>query len=82
MKTFDLVKKILYQTAKLGPELEITDLTQLDELGLDSLDTFELVYCLEDELGISIDLSVLEKNPTIGSLCEGIDEIILNEVVS
>ena len=37
--------------------IAITETTTFDELGVDSLDTVELVMKLEDELGITIEMN-------------------------
>lgn len=50
---------------------EISSTATFEELGLDSLDTAELVMQIEDELGVSIELST-ELN-TIDKLAEYIE---------
>ncbi len=49
----------------------ITADTTLEELGIDSLETVEIMMELEDEFGIEITVSEIGK--TIGSLVEYID---------
>ena len=50
---------------------EITPDTTFESLGIDSLDTVEMVMDLEDDLGI--ELEVEEKIATFGELAEFID---------
>ena len=56
MTTFETIAKMLAETKDLDvneikPEMTFTD------LGLDSLDVAELVMNMEDELGVSIEIS-------------------------
>lgn len=68
--TIDKIKEVL------GDHLDtdtsaITADTTLEELGIDSLETVEIMMELEDEFGIEITVSEIGK--TIGSLVEYID---------
>lgn len=49
----------------------ITEDTTFDALGIDSLDTVEMVMQLEDDLGIEIELE--EKLSTVGELAKFIE---------
>lgn len=65
MMYFDMIAKIVSERtgcdiSKVKPESKFT------ELGIDSLDTVELLMSLEDELGIEIDLD--QKVETIDDL--------------
>ena len=51
----------------------ITRETTLEELGLDSLDTVELVMAFEEQFGISIEID--ENLRTIGDVADLIDNI-------
>lgn len=46
--------------------LEISETTSFDELGLDSLDTVELIMRIEEEFGVTIEMA--ENIKTIGDL--------------
>jgi len=46
----------------------ITMETSFEELGIDSLDTVEMVMKLEEELGIELDMSMSDKLVTVGDL--------------
>ena len=50
---------------------EITPETTLEDLGIDSLDTVEMMMNLEDKIGVEIELD--EKVATVGELVEYIE---------
>jgi len=52
--TFEKVSKVLADNRGIS-QSEITPDTTLEDLGLDSLDTFEIVMTLEEEFNITID---------------------------
>ncbi len=62
------IKEIVEE--KLGlDDVEITEATSFKEdLGVDSLDLFELVMALEEEFGIEIPSEDLEKLTTVGNV--------------
>ncbi|MBP3633585.1 MAG: acyl carrier protein [Oscillospiraceae bacterium] len=68
MEEFDMFEKIAnYLANQLDISAdEITADTTFESLGVDSLDTVEMVMDLEDELGIELELE--EKIATIGEL--------------
>lgn len=67
------VKEIIEE--KLGLDgVEITAETSFkDDLGVDSLDLFELVMALEEEFGTEIPSEDLEKITTVGAVIEYIE---------
>lgn len=68
--TFEKTAKILAEYKDIDVS-EITMDSTFEELGLDSLDTVEIVMSLEDEFGISIELDSGLK--TVRELVELID---------
>ena len=64
------VKEIIED--KLGLDgVEITEATSFkDDLGVDSLDLFELVMALEEEYGIEIPSEELESITTVGAVID------------
>ncbi len=62
---FEKIAKYLSEQMDIALE-DITPDTTLESLGIDSLDTVEMVMDLEDDLGI--ELEVEEKLATIGEL--------------
>ena len=55
---------------------EITRDSQFSDLGIDSLDTVEMLMNLEDKLGAEIELD--EKVSTVGELCDFIEKKLNN----
>ena len=62
---FEKIAKYLADQMDIAPE-EISPDTTFESLGIDSLDTVEMVMDLEDELGVELELE--EKIATIGEL--------------
>ena len=65
MATIDTVKEVLEENLDINPET-VNDDSTFDSLGIDSLDTVELLMNLEDKLGIEIELD--QKVETVGDL--------------
>ena len=66
----DKLTEIL-KTYKEDPNLVVTPETSFEDLGLDSLDTVELIMTVEDEFSVSIEPS--EELKTIGDLMKVIE---------
>ena len=62
---FEKIAKYLSEQMDISMD-EITPDTTFESLGIDSLDTVEMVMDLEDELGVELELE--EKVATIGEL--------------
>ena len=62
---FEKIAKYLSEQMDISVD-EITPDTTFESLGIDSLDTVEMVMDLEDELGVELELE--EKVATIGEL--------------
>lgn len=56
----------IFRDYKEDDALEISETTSFDELGLDSLDTVELIMRIEEEFGVTIEMA--ENIKTIGDL--------------
>ena len=70
MSTFDKVVEVLVD----AKDLEIGSITMestWDDLGLDSLDTVELVMNMEEAFGVSLEMS--EDMKTVGDVVKAID---------
>lgn len=64
------IKEILKDRLDVDSE-NITEETSFrDDLGIDSLDLFEMVLCLEDEYGIEVPTEELEKMKTVKDVTE------------
>jgi len=62
---FEKIAKYLAEQLDMSAD-EITAETTFESLGVDSLDTVEMVMDLEDELGVELELE--EKIATVGEL--------------
>ncbi len=51
---FEKLKKLIADNLEIEPDKITLDSSFRQDLGADSLETYELVYALEEELGISI----------------------------
>ncbi|MDY6351622.1 MAG: acyl carrier protein [Lachnospiraceae bacterium] len=62
----DLLKKIIADVLSVEPDDITSDTTFIDDLGADSLDVYQIIMAVEDELGIEIDENQAEKIRTVG----------------
>ena len=62
------IRNILYEQLDLDPEEVVPEASFKDDLGIDSLDLFELVMSLEDEYGFEIPAEDLSSLNTIGDV--------------
>lgn len=65
------VIQVVGETLDVADGVELTEDTNLKELGADSFDLLELVTALEDEFGLTLDDDV-EKIATIGQVVDAI----------
>lgn len=68
--TLDKVKKLLAEHLDMD-QSEITEKTTFDDLGIDSLDTVEILMEMEEEFGIEIALE--DNKNSVGALVKYID---------
>lgn len=69
MSVFERIVKLIREN--VSDAENITEDTTFESLGIDSLDTVEMVMQLEEELGIEIELD--EKITTVGELAKYIE---------
>ena len=60
------------QKYKGQPNLKVTTGTKFDELGLDSLDTIDLVMEIEEKMGVSIEMT--REIQTVGHIIDIIEK--------
>ena len=72
MATIDAIREILNENLDIDPA-DVTPEASLEDLGIDSLDTVEMVMELEDKLDMEIELD--KKVATIGELVDFIEEL-------
>ena len=68
---FEAIAKLIAERNECDVE-SITPDTKFADLGIDSLDTVEMLMNLEDEIGVEIELD--EKVETVGELAEVIEK--------
>ena len=68
----DKIKKIISNQLNV-PEDRITPETVLEELGVDSLDTLEMLMVFEDEFGIAISNEDAQQLKTVQDILDCID---------
>lgn len=68
---FEAIAKLIAERNECDVE-SITPDTKFADLGIDSLDTVEMLMNLEDEIGVEIELD--EKVETVGELAEFIEK--------
>ena len=67
---FDVLKKAIADVLSVD-EAEITmETTFIDDLGADSLDVFQIIMGIEDELKIEVDAEKAESIVTVGDAVE------------
>lgn len=67
---FEKLKVILAEHSDVDPS-EITEATTFESLGIDSLDTVEMVMEMEEDLGVELELD--EKVETVGDMVKFIE---------
>ena len=78
MNTFERLTALLERDFDVKPEAARADAT-LESLDIDSLRMIEIVFCIEDEFGISVTAEPAELRTrlrTFGDLAEYIDSLV------
>lgn len=70
MSVEDRMKKIISEVLGVEPEKITMDSHFVDDFGVESIDTIEMVAAAEEEFGIEIPLEDAEKNTTVGKTIE------------
>lgn len=66
---FEQLKKIIADVLSVDPE-EIKEDTTFDDLGGDSLDLYQIILEIQDQMGIEIDEEKASKISTVGEALE------------
>lgn len=72
---FDALKKVMANILGMDPNEIEMDMTFLNDLGADSLDVYQIVMGVEEELGITIPSEPLEKITTVREAVELIKSV-------
>lgn len=67
------LKKLIADNLEINTDGVTEDSSFKDDLGIDSLDLFELVMAMEEEFGIEIPTEELEKMSTVGEVINYIE---------
>ncbi len=72
-KTFDQVKQLIAEKMEVEPSKVTLDASFRKDLGADSLDTYELIYAIEEEMGITIPDEKANQFETVKDAVEYLD---------
>ena len=72
---FDALKKVMANILGMDPNEIEMDMTFLNDLGADSLDVYQIVMGVEEELGITIPSEPIEKIVTVREAIELIKSV-------
>lgn len=72
---FDALKKVMANILGMDPNEVEMDMTFLNDLGADSLDVYQIVMGVEEELGIAIPSEPLQKITTVREAVELIKSV-------
>ena len=72
-KTFDQVKQLIAEKMEVEPSKINLDASFRKDLGADSLDTYELIYAIEEEMGITIPDEKANEFETVRDAVEYLD---------
>ncbi len=73
---FDILRKVIADVLGVDPDEITEDTTFIDDLGADSLDVFQIIMGVEEELHIEVDSDLAEKIVTVGDAVELIKETV------
>ena len=80
-EVFEKVKKIIAEKLDIEEDKITMEASFRQDLGADSLDTYELIYALEEEMGIQIPDEKANEFETVGNAVEFI-KTVAKEVFS
>lgn len=76
-EVFDKIKPIIIEKLNIEDESKVTlDASFRKDLEADSLDTYELIYAIENELNIQIPDDKANEFSTVGDACEFLSTIV------
>lgn len=72
----DLLKKVIAEVLNVDEDEITTNTTFVDDLGADSLDVFQIIMGVEEELDIEVNVEEAEKIVTVGDAVELIKKTV------
>jgi acyl carrier protein len=72
-KSFNQVKDLIAEKMEVDPSKVTLDASFRKDLGADSLDTYELIYAIEEEMGITIPDEKANEFETVRDAVEYLD---------
>ena len=66
MNEFEILKRVIAEVLNVDKDEITKDTTFIDDLGADSLDVFQIIMGVEEELDIEVDNDEAEKIVTVG----------------
>ena len=66
----DLLKKVIADVLNVDPDEITEDTTFVEDLGADSLDLFQIIMGVGEELDVEVDTKEAEKIKTVGDAIE------------
>ena len=73
---FEKLKKIIAEVLNVDEEEITMETTFVDDLGADSLDVFQIIMGIEEELDIEVNVEEAEKIVTVGDAVELIKKTV------
>ncbi|MBQ7676622.1 MAG: acyl carrier protein [Lachnospiraceae bacterium] len=67
---FDLLKRIIAEVLNVDPDEITEETTFVDDLGADSLDIFQIIMGVEEELDVEVPADVADDIVTVGDAVE------------
>jgi acyl carrier protein len=72
--TFEKVKKIIVEKIEVEESAVTMEASLMQDLGADSLDTYELVFGIEEEFGVAVPEELAAEVQTVGDIVKFLEE--------
>ncbi|MBE5907286.1 MAG: acyl carrier protein [Lachnospiraceae bacterium] len=76
MNEFEILKRVIAEVLNVDKDEITKDTTFIDDLGADSLDVFQIIMGVEEELDIEVNSDEAEKIVTVGDAVELIKKTV------
>ena len=76
MNEFEILKRVIAEVLNVDKDEITKDTTFIDDLGADSLDVFQIIMGVEEELDIEVNSDEAEKIVTVGEAVELIKKTV------